>query len=263
MKNNRKKSKNSLKQLLMYDINLTIYKVLGLVIIVYSFYSAYYLTKPLWIEPDLRFIYKWTIDNFPNFGFFLCLIPIMIVLPFTYIGNFALLKNLKGDMYLRSLASIIGFFLSFLFLLTLIPFSISVSLLYLGLVVIEVGLVNLRNMLTEPSLMPDKRLLKESRNKDPYFALKIERSHNRWMEVQKQSIWMIVTAIFGTLINAVLVFQSRLYGYFGGEMGWLALVFARYQLVIFGVIFIYFVLGLLIFLTYFCYKKQILLEKIL
>jgi hypothetical protein len=242
---------------LAYEKGLSIYAVVGVTFLVYSFYAAYYLTKNLWVEPDLRFVFEWRNERFPQFGFALCIVPPLVILLFLLLGNDLVLTRPQYNLA-RIGFIIIGFVISYVFFLTLIPFSIAISIVFLALAGIVCAVLYFRHRAVDPSLPPDATV-----PRDDLFRIRIELAHERWISIQRESTWMIITVIFAVLIQGVLAFQTRLYPAFTGERGWIALVFARYQLSIFAAMFIYYALGPLLLITQFCYKKQLSLERML
>lgn len=237
------------------DTGFAAYTLIGLSLLNFLLYSAYYLTRPLWVEPDLVFLTVLRIqqENFSLHGYAVVLLSISI-------ASLAVLLSGRLQWPSTVLWVVAGYAASFLSSLVIMPFSTMLAVLYIGLTSVVVGGKAFRHFVTLEGLPPDVSVPKSH----PFFPDLVKLAHDRWLQLQRDSIWITATVVFAQLLQSVITFQANIFPYLAPiHLNPYPIIFARYQFAIIGLLFLWYVAGLGYGTTFFCYRKLLALEKMM
>lgn len=208
----------------------------------YYFYSIFWPLMPSTELIDLNIMSNEL--QFSGFGYYFSILISVLTSLFMYM-SFCFDK-----LYLIGVCIGVGFILSYILSLIIIPVNIILSLSYMLFMCVVAGII----LLHHPKIMqePKKEVLNEKL---------IELIHNRWSLLLRESIWIILSVMF-TTASIVFIYFSNIAGPIMSEIPDLR-IFYLIQIIFFGLFLIYSGGGFVIGITMHIYEKLKILEDLL
>lgn len=231
-----------------------IYLAIGIFLIDCLMYGNYSLSPDRWVNPDLIFLYRFFPEGtFPLDGF----AYIIVIGFFSGFFSWLIFKYVSGLIW-QNIYHFILFVGNTAFYLCLMPFSVTMTFMYLAISVTVIVVIIFRHPLySYPRIYRKNRVF--PRDSRPLVEA-VSQTHQFWATIFRDSLVIIVAYI---LVGGLSLVSNPLIKFFPdySVTDVSIYTFARIQMVSIILILLYCAVGLLIWITSYSLRKMISSQK--